>query len=176
MSRRLLLTAGLALVLAGGVACTGEAPTTPEPGAASPTPPPPPGGTVGTTAPDPCTLVTRAEAADALDSFVNAGIQSQRGGLPGQRDCAYFVTGSTTVATVSAVPGDQAKLEQLRDEKNEIPIKPLKGIGDSAFAADRIVYARKGGVIVFVTITGIRDDKRSVEIATALIKKAAGRL
>jgi hypothetical protein len=168
--RRLMIAAALTAVALSTAACGSD----PEP---SPTPSG--GGVVPTSAaaapasaPDPCGLVTKEEAAAALGEPVDDGIRTDSGGLPGQRDCQYFVTGSVRMTGLSVIPGDQALWEQFKSQAGTT--RALSGLGDEAFAIDNMIYVRAGNLIML--FSALSTDGKGNAVVAELAPKALARV
>src|SRR5215203_1424835 len=166
MPRRWIATA-LMTVLFVASACGPDAATPPAAGGEEPTQ-----ASTTATAPDPCTLVTRAEAAAALGEPVDDGIRTDSGGLPGQRDCQYFVTGSVRMTGLTVIPGDKALWDRFKSQAGST--RDLSGLGDEAYAIDNMIYVRSGGFILLFSAL-VANGKGDAVVAD-LAPKALARL
>jgi hypothetical protein len=116
-------------------------------------------------------LVTKEEAAAALGESVDDGIRTASGGLPGQRDCQYFVTGSLRMTGLSVIPGDQGLWDRFKSQAGAT--RALPGLGDEAYAIENMIYVRAGNLILL--FTALAADKGDAVVA-ALAPKALARL
>lgn len=121
--------------------------------------------------PNPCTLVTRAEAARLAGTPVPAGELV--------RDtCTYNAppTGPTGQVFVGVGPGAQKTYEI--DREGSTRISALPGIGDEAWISPEggDVYVRKGQMWAVVSLVRLNDPKENVAPLTAVAKTVAGRL
>ena len=167
--RRLVIAAALTAVALSTAACGSDPESTPAPGgdgtstsaAAAPA-----------TAPDPCALVTKEEAAAALGEPVDDGIRTDSGGLPGQRDCQYFVTGSVRMTGLSVIPGDQTLWDNFKSQAGAT--RELSGLGDEAFAIDNMIYVRTGNLIML--FSALSTDGKGNAVVAELAPKAVARV
>lgn len=169
MRRQLFATALIAVVLSAA-ACGSDAastPAAPGDGATTTSAAAAPGST-----PDPCGLVTKEEAAAALGEPVDDGIRTDSGGLPGQRDCQYFVTGSVRMAGLSVIPGDQALWDSFKSQAGAT--RTVSGLGDEAYAIENMIYVRAGNLILL--FTALAADGKGDAVVATLAPKALARL
>lgn len=136
--------------------------------------------------PNPCEVVTRADASAALgvEAYPGFAIGENRGNvslggrITGRKvSCRYRSSVGEVFVSVRAY-GD-AKSVYDRERKEWFPLQDLSGIGDAAFYDyGGQIYARKGRYELFVSLT----FKKSISPRTpdprliALAKKAASRL
>jgi len=129
-------------------------------------------------APDPCTLLTREEAAAANGADLGAG-QRGRGASFNQCDFREQATGRLVSVSIDRGPQSRAEFDQLRrmfaQSREDVP-----GLGDQAFVASTpgAIYVLKGDALLSIQIVGPSvaggADLRSR--LTSLMTKALGRL
>jgi len=122
--------------------------------------------------PDPCGLVTKEEAAAALGESVDDGIRTDSGGLPGQRDCQYFVTGSLRMTGLSLIPGDEGLWDRFKSQAGAT--RALSGLGDEAYAIENMIYVRAGNLILL--FTALANEGKGDAVVAALAPNALARL
>jgi hypothetical protein len=108
----------------------------------------------------------------AFDGPVDDGIRNDSGGLPGQRDCQYFVTGSVRMTGLSVIPGDQTLWDNFKSQAGTI--RELSGLGDEAFAIDNMIYVRTRNLIMLFSALSI--DGKGNAVVAELAPKAVARV
>ena len=188
-----LATASVLAVLAaacssggGGSTTTGGGSTTPAPAASSPATS---GGGSGSGtaagAPDPCQVVTAADAAKLTGKTLKQTADAQL--TQGSRHCVYVGGGTSVTVTVAHVPGAtaaqaQAYYEQAVSQFSQVPGATLThpGIGDKSLAgtldaggfSESAIAFLKGAVYVSILVT----SKISPAALKALAVTALGRV
>lgn len=124
----------------GGAASTTKAPATTA--AASGTPP------------DPCTLVTKADAEAAAATALQAGTPA---GAAEDASCTFSgdPSGPTAQIEVHIGPGAKKYLDIDRQLGHDIVAEP--GLGDEGYVEDFTVFARKGRTWVAITLVRLDD-------------------
>jgi hypothetical protein len=177
---RVRLGAAAMLVLFVLTACSHSATNNP-PSSTVPSTTKPPGaearasatdGPAGVAVPDPCTLITREEAAKVIGEADSSAIAP--GGQPGERSCGYASTASGKLVTVAVWPTDQAAFDKLRSSAGTVTA--VAGVGDSAFAAPNALYARKGKLAVNVFVAGITPAATANAALSGLMATALSRI
>jgi hypothetical protein len=129
------------------------------------------GGPTDVAVPDPCVLVTRAEAAKVIGETDSSAIAP--GGQPGQRSCGYASSASGKLVAVAVWPSDQAAFDKLKQSAGTVTA--VSGVGESAFAASNALYARKGKLAVSIYVGGIADSTVTATLSS-LMGTALGRM
>ncbi|MEV4532817.1 DUF3558 family protein [Asanoa sp. NPDC049518] len=169
MKRRLVVLAVALTTLAG---CGGDPATTPA-GPASATgaatQEAPATEAAPATLPDPCELITQADAEKLAGTPLDPPV-------PVRETCTYTgpVTGPT--AQVEIFVGDGAKkfLDIDRELKHEFT--ELAGIGDEAHLEDGTVFFAKGGVWVSIRLVRLVDPEETHKPLEAAARTAADRM
>ena len=130
-----------------------------------------------TAAPDPCTLVTKAEAEAAIGAAVTG---PAKGGGMGQFDqCQYLYSGERLTdqgaVTVQVQAVDLASKQKAFADGGEA-IEPLAGLGDGAFwvPGHSALYVGKGNVTASFSVTRQGIDMKAA--SRALAEKGVARL
>ncbi len=130
--------------------------------------------------PDPCALVTQAEA-EAVLAGPSGGPQRERTALLSQ--CQYATAtpsgDAVNAVTVQVFPGSGPATWQLRRAtftKTDPTVQPVAGVGDEAFwvADQRALFVTSHGVIFDVRVPG--SGPAALANAKALALKAVARL
>ena len=159
-----VLTAAIALVGCG----SDKEPSTPSGNGGGDSSSSPGGG--DTALPDPCSLITKDEAATAMGASVQDGVSSD--GTDG-RSCVFSASvGSVAVLVYSDVDFDAiyASNKTVYGEK----FSDVSGAGDKAFATPAGVYLHKGGLTVHLQIIGLVDD--AITKTVTLARAASARM
>lgn len=183
MSRRRYAAALLPLLLLTG--CGGGEPAAPAPAATEPalavpteptgTGPAEPtdsgsgGGAEGTSLPDACALMTKADAQKLVGMTLLDGV-----GTPG--DCTYNSDPTGPTGQVFVAVGDGAKKTYDINRTLKHEFRALPGVADEAWAEDGAVYVRKGAMWVVVSMIKLNDPKENVKPLAAAARTVAGRL
>lgn len=131
--------------------------------------------------PDPCTLVTTAEASTAVAAPVSDGVHElvSTPALGSGRSCTMKSAGRDGAAVIStfANPGDLWEPYKLQESQFG-PVKDLAGVGDKAFTVGNgACHVVKGGVLLEVVVQagdGYKTDPEPRMIVLCTL--AAGRL
>lgn len=148
----------------GAGARAGEISGTPNPAAAS--------------LPDPCVLVTKAEAEKALGqpSDANAIVPAT---VPGQRSCGYG-TSEGKLVSVAVFSVDTAAFDKVRNDAKGtqgVTVTDVAGLGDAAFAvAGAALYVRKGGRALSLFANNIGTPAVTDAALKTLATTALGRM
>jgi hypothetical protein len=124
---------------------------------------------VAVTVPDPCKLVSAAEASDMLGA--NAGTTaSNLKGEPGQRTCEYAA--GVRILDVAVWPADTAAFARTKAKAKAAngTVQDLTGVGDEAFAIQQSIFVRKGGLAVFLYADGGTPAKLNTLMGTVLTR------
>jgi hypothetical protein len=130
------------------------------------------GGPAGVAVPDPCALVTKADAAKVIGETDSSAISP--GGQPGQRSCGYAASASGKLVTVAVFPADQAAFDKLKTTAGTTTA--VSGFGDAAFSTPNALYAHKGQLAVGIYIAGITPDSATTTALSTLMATALGRM
>jgi hypothetical protein len=131
--------------------------------------------TPATAAVDPCTLVTKAEAAKIVAVALNDPIKA---GNPDDQLCQYTSPPTGPTAQVEAFSGAGAK-KQLDIDKDTLKhdFTKLAGIGDEAWLESDNVFVRNGANWASVNVVALDADPKAVQAALkAQAAVIAGRL
>jgi hypothetical protein len=131
--------------------------------------------TPATAAVDPCTLVTKAEAAKIVGVALNDPIKA---GNPDDQLCQYTSPPTGPTAQVEAFSGAGAK-KQLDIDKDTLKhdFTKLAGIGDEAWLESSNVFVRNGTNWASINVVALDADPKAVQAALkAQAAVIAGRL
>jgi hypothetical protein len=123
------------------------------------------------TAPDPCTLVTKAQAEALAGTALEGGITS---GLSGDQSCTYPGAPNGPTAQVELFVGGGAKGYYDADKTLEHQFAPIPGLGDEAYVEDYNVFARKGSIWIALRLSRTSDfapyRQPMIDLSTTIIK------
>lgn len=130
--------------------------------------------------PDPCTLVSKADAAAAIGSPVTS-VKAMTAGP--SRSCSFHGTKLLQSVVVTgfryASPGEAHArfIESVKQTAHQAaaPVTKLDGVGDEAFSIISNVYVRKGTVALVFNIFGVRGPTVTAR-AVALAKHTLAHL
>ncbi|MDG4793428.1 DUF3558 family protein [Micromonospora sp. WMMD1082] len=118
---------------------------------------------------DPCSLVSRQEAEQLAGTALNEPRKVKA-------TCTYTAPPSGPTAQVEVFVGAGAKkiLDVNRNLGHEL--RELPGVGDEAYAEDRVVYVHKGGQWVSVRLVRLNDPAENRQGLEAVARQVADRL
>lgn len=139
----------------------------------SSTPVSPPASLVA--APEPCELLTQAEAEALTQIKLQPGISSGAAGI--NTLCQYTSDPSGPTAQVEIIVGDGAKkaLDIDRDTLGHA-FTAVSGIGDEAAQEDGNIFVRKGNIWVDINLVLLNDPAQNVEPMQTAAKAVVARL
>jgi hypothetical protein len=121
--------------------------------------------------PDPCVLVTQADASTLTGTSMKAGQE----GNPVNPSCTYGSAGGQT-AQVQVFVGDGAKKTLDIDRQLGHTFNPVSSIGDEAYEENDSVFLRKGTIWVAIELVLLDDPAQNRAPLEQLAAKAAGRM
>lgn len=121
------------------------------------------------TVPDPCKLVSAAEASDMLGADAGTTASNLKG-EPGQRTCEYAAGGR--ILDVAVWPADAAAFARTKAKAKAVgqTVQDLTGVGDEAFTIPQSIFVRKGGLAVFLYADGGTPAKLNTLMGTVLTR------
>lgn len=123
----------------------------------------------GTSAIDPCSLITQGEATAALGVEVKPAVTTAAGP---STTCLYQPSKGYGSVTVTVVPGTAAQIASIRDATS----KDLSGIGDEAVLVQGGVWIRKGSTVIAIIILTTEVTAGSAAAVETLARAAGSRL
>lgn len=131
---------------------------------------PPPSEEPAAALPDPCTLLSKADA----ELLARTPLEDA---VPTPNACTYTGPVSGPVAQVEVYVGDGAKkmLDIDRDDLGH-PFTDVAGIGDEAVLEDGAIFFRVGTVWVAIRLVLLNDPAENVAPLEAAARTAAGRM
>ncbi len=174
--RRIDSVAALTLAIMAGATLAGCVSAAPAPGTTSPLDnvsspqEEPPSEAPAAALPDPCTLLSKADA----ELLARTPLEDA---VPAPQSCTYSGPVTGPVAQVEIYVGDGAKkmLDIDRDDLGH-PFTDVPGIGDEALLEDGAIFFRTGTVWVAIRLVLLNDPAENVEPLQAAARTAAGRM
>lgn len=121
------------------------------------------------TLPDPCTLVTKAEAEKLAATRLEDAVAVRE-------TCTYTGAAGGPTAQVEVYVGDGAKKMLDIDRDLAHAFTPLAGIGDEAHLEDGVVFVRKGETWVAIRLVRLDDPATFRKPLEDAARSAAGRM